>query len=235
MKQYPFLLAITMLLAFGTSASAQESATTTPGSRPAKTELLKEKRDAAFQEIKEKRTEFITESKALRADLQEKRKEMAGTLKESRAELEAKIKERREALRTEIQEIKKERVSVRKAFVEQRFEAAIKAIAAHQARVEGKIEELEADGYDLDAASDHLSESKDALKKASDLLVTLKATAVSDDNETTATKPRELAKQIEEQLKSARTHLMEAIKAIRAEVEPSDDEDEDKDDTDEAN
>jgi hypothetical protein len=62
------------------------------------------------------------------------------------------------------------------------------------------------------------------LKSAEDQLAALKALSVSDTSDTTVTKPREIAKKIEDLLKETRDHFREAIQAMKEAVGiPSDD------------
>ncbi len=186
-------------------------------------QALKEKRDSNQTITKEKRDAFFEEAKENRDAFRDQRKSSTDDMNERRAALEAQIKAKREALKTQITEIKKERVTARKVFVETRFSEVIKMLATAQERVGAKIDELEGKDYDMTDAQMHLDESKDSLTEAKALFATLSSMTVSDTDESTATKPRETAKKIEELLKTSREHLREAIEAMKKAVNPPDD------------
>ena len=229
MKKYLLITVLGALLVLPGHLGAQTSTTSDPTPLPPirNTDPRKENREA----VREKREAFIQETKEKREALQEKRKEVFGNLKDRRNELEEQIKTKREALKTEITAIKKERVSARKSFVENRFSQVIIVLTNAQDRLDKKIAELEGT-YDMTEAKTHLEKSKTSLAEAKKLLETLKTTTVSDTDETTATKPRETAKQIEKLLQETRQHLVDTIHAMKNAVNPdTEDEDDDQDET----
>lgn len=217
MKKYLSTIALLLFLMTGTAVAETESTSATNASLTPST--LQEKREA----VKEAKNAWQEKQSEIRGDMQEKRKELTSTISENRAALEAQIKEKRDAFKAEVDKIKKERVSVRKSFVETRFTETIKNLSATQTRIEAKITALKAGGKDMSEAQTQLDESTSSLAKATALLDTLKAATVSDTNDATVTKPREIAKQIEVLLKETREHLRGAITAIKAALGESDD------------
>lgn len=190
-------------------------------------EEFKMKRDSQRELVKEKRESFFEEAKQVRDEMKAKRETLTEMSKEEREQARETFKQtmeaKREAFKTEIETIKKEKVSVRKAFVETRFNQVIVVLTSAQERIGTKMTELEGKGYDMTEANTHLDESKTSLAEAKALLTTLSSTTVSDADETSATKPRETAKKIEGLLKETRMHLVEAIKSMRDSVNPSSD------------
>lgn len=224
MKHYLIAIPLLAILAFPMQTFAEEGSSS---------ENPLEDRVNNRTLIKEKRDSFINESQELRTDLRDSRKGFLGIEKERRNELEEQIKTNREALRTEIQNIRKEKASLRKGFVEKRFTQVIVVLSNAQGRLALKIAELESKSYDMSEAKVNLDKSKTSLASAQTLFATLSNTSVSDTDESSVTKPRETAKQIEVLLKETREHLKETIRAIKKAVnpEPEDEDDDSNDDS----
>ena len=161
--------------------------------------------------LKKQRTELFGEIKALRDDFAADRKELVEDARGIRSTLSATIKERREALKAQIDRIKEERLSVRKAFVEERLEAAIERFATHRERLAEKLKAASAS----EAIQAHLDEADAALAAAREKLLALKAYSVDDESDASAEHPRTLARELESALRSARMHLLEAIKLFK--------------------
>ncbi len=199
--------------------------------------VFREKRDALKTEFKNTRDAAKDEEKTILEDMKgersgligDARKSLEDAIKARRENLQAEIAAKKEQLKKDLVEIKKDKVTARKTFVENRFSAVIKVFGAHQTRIAGKIDELTAKGYDMTDATVALDASKKSLASASDLLAKLTSTTVSDTSESSAVKPREIAKNIETVLKEAKTHLIEAVTAIKKAIVEKDGAPEDTD------
>ncbi|HSE56680.1 MAG TPA: hypothetical protein VLB02_01185 [Candidatus Paceibacterota bacterium] len=240
MKRTIITSAVALSLLLGTAAFAQNTATTppmppAPSVNKARLGELKDemqaKREALKTDMQERRTDLKEDAEAAKKALQEKRAALAEELKAKRAALQAELKTKREALKAEIAKVKKERVIVRKGYVEQKLRQVLVVLTEKQARIQKAIDALKAKGNDVTEAQKHLDESKAALKTATEKLDALVKLVINENEPKPLEAARALAKEAEAALKSTREHLVLAIQELK--LLTSDDEDDSDDDTNE--
>jgi len=173
------------------------------------------RREKLRAEIKEKRKEAREKLELRRSKIQEKRAGIENRLEKRRANLENKAKERI------------------RAFIDRignRFEGAIERLEKISGRILSRVEKFEKKGTDMSKPRDLLEKASGDLDTAREAITLFKTEAyasIDGDNPREAFgRVHELAVVAKDSIKDARGALIDAIKAIKAQVDnPSDSKD----------
>ncbi len=168
----------------------------------------------------EERRNMMIENKTERENLRE---ENAGERKDLFKENSEERKEFRDELKTRFDEFKKQRIGGMMEMMKKRFEWAIARLEDIADRIETRIEKIEAEtGTKLTEARTYLEEARTDIADATKLLGEID----TDVNYITADETkagerfsgfRDAFSKVKEEIKSAWTHLREALQAIKGE------------------
>jgi len=221
-KQY--LAAATLLSLFlATGAFAQTKETRQDPAPQNPREALKDRRLEERQKMDIQRDALKEKRLDIKDDIKEKRDEVKTELKTRREALAESIKEKREALKLEIDRIKKERVTARKGFVEERLRTAIRVVTERQERVDAAIKRLKERNIDTAIAEESLKLSKSSRDEARQALEKLSALSLTDTDKAKLESARGYAKTAETALRASREHLVKAIQLLREAVADAED------------
>ena len=131
------------------------------------------------------------------------------------------LQQQKDALKAEIKEIKKQKATTRKGYVENRLRQVVNVLGDHQARVKLTIDHLTLRGVNTTEAQKELADSRASLTIAIENLDKLSKILVVDADQKTVLEARVFAKNAEEALRDAREQLVEAIKLLKKAAESS--------------
>ena len=164
----------------------------------------------------------------LRAEIKEKRREAREKLELRRSKIQEKragIERRLEDRRTNLENKAKERIRAFIDRIENRFGRAIDRLEKISGRILSRIEKFEERGTDMSTPRDLLEKAATDLDTASEAIGLFKAEAYAatdaDNPKAAFDRVHELAVVAKDSIKDAHATLVEAIKAIKAEVDNS--------------
>ena len=207
MKHKTLLLSFFVFATLITTSVARAEDSTSTDDKPWK-ERMEERRDA-MMETKTERKSLFDENKTERREL----------FKENSEER----KEFRDELKTRFDEFKKQRVSGMMEMMKKRFEWAIARLENIADRIETRIEKIEDEtGTTLTDARTHLDEARTDIADATKLLAEIDIDVdhiTADDSKTGERFSgfRDAFGKVKEEIKSAWTHLGEAIQVVKGE------------------
>jgi len=230
MKKYLISLAVLVVVSLALFASVVKAEENNDTNRPAFAEEMKVEREA-FRE------EWVTKREELQEKIKTEREAFFNELKTAREAFKAEVKAKKEEFRSANAERKAGICRAAGNMVGQRFDVAVTNLEKFQARLEGVIEKLDADGEDTDLAVDALESSKDKLAEAKEKIDDIRDLIPENCENMTPEifeQVKLLAREAKDLLKESKQDLHQvilAIKDIKNENDEEEDEDEDEDDS----
>lgn len=161
-------------------------------------------------EIMKKRTvEF-------KAGAQVKVQERKDAFQAKRQEIKQSMEAQRAQFKVKLVEIKKEKISARKEFVQRHFEKTVLLLESRQARVKTLLEKMEANGKNVTKAKESLQVSIDELASAKVSLGVLVSTTATTEDQKAELKA--LSMKVETALRSSRDALLTVLRLVTPEV-----------------
>lgn len=192
-------------------------------------EMTREKWEIQKKEMEAKKQTVKQEAETLRANAKEKVETQKIQLEKRKEEFKTGVEERkvqvtnkieeakktREIKKAEIQEIRKENVQKRKAFVQKGLAEAISILESRANRIEASITTAGSKGISTTEATTRLTEARGHIAEAKNALSALQSNTVSTESGTAINTARSQAQSVNTHIKAARESLVKSVQALK--------------------